>query len=90
MTPKQVQLLDFIRSTIEATGSPPTYSQMSEKMKITRSNVHMMVERLIRGGHLARFPNVARGLYLSGPNRSLVDVPTSALRAELARREAAA
>lgn len=89
MTPKQVQLLDFIRSTIEATGSPPTYSQMAAKMQITRSNVHMMVERLIRGGHVARVPNVARGLYLSARYRSLVDVPTSALRAELARREAA-
>lgn len=90
MTEKQVKLLDFIRSRIEATGAAPTYAEMADHMGGTRSNAHMMVNHLTRAGHLKRTAGGERNLALVAPYRSLIDVPTPALHAELARREVAA
>lgn len=89
MTPKQAKLLDFIRDRLEATGVAPSYTEMSVYMGNTRSNCHLMVDRLAREGKLKRVGNADRNLRLASPWRSLNDVPTGALRAELARREAA-
>lgn len=89
MTPKQVKLLDFIRERFEAKGFAPTYAEMAAHMGGTRSNAHMLVDHLIRAGHLKRTEVGERNLALVAPYRSLIDVPTPFLRAELARREAA-
>lgn len=89
MTPRQIKVLDFIRARIEQTGSAPTYAEMAAHVGGTRSNAHMAVDHLIRAGHLKRIDTARRNLALVAPYRSLADVPTGALRAELARREAA-
>lgn len=89
-TTRQVRLLDFIRATIETRGTAPTYSEMAAHMGTTRSNAHLLVSRLIREGHLKRTEGGERNLALVAPYRSLIDVPTPALRAELARRGVAA
>lgn len=90
MTPRQIKLLDFIRSRIEETGASPTYAEMASHSGGTRSNAHLMVGYLIRAGHLKRLEGGERNLALVAPYRSIIDVPTSALLAELARREMAA
>ncbi|WP_432769782.1 MAG: hypothetical protein HEQ22_03280 [Sphingopyxis sp.] len=87
MTDRQVQLLDFIRARIEAKGAAPTYSQMALHMGIKRSNAHSMVSHLVRAGKLKRTAAAKCNIALVAPYRSLIDVPTGALRAELARRE---
>jgi SOS-response transcriptional repressor LexA len=89
MTPRQIKLLDFIRSRIEETGAAPTYAEMVAAIGGTRSNAHLTVGHLIRAGHLKRLDDSKRNLALAAPYRSIVDVPTRVLRAELARREAA-
>lgn len=89
MTPKQIKLLDFIRERMETKGFAPTYAEMATQIGGTRSNAHMTVDHLIRAGHLKRTGTAKRNLALVAPYRSLVDVPTPLLRAELARREAA-
>lgn len=90
MTPRQVKLLDFVRSQIEETGCAPTYAEMAATIGGTRSNAHMTIAYLIRQGQLKRTQAGERNLALVAPYRSLGDVPTNALRAELARRETAA
>ena len=89
MTPKQVRALDLIRSRIEETGVAPTYAEIASQIGGTRSNAHQTVTDLIRAGHLKRTDNSRRNLALVAPYRCLTDVPTRALRAELARREVA-
>jgi SOS-response transcriptional repressor LexA len=90
MTPRQVKLLDFIRSRLEETSVAPTYAEMAAQIGGTRSNAHQTVTDLESAGHIKRTGNSRRNLVLVAPYRSLIDVPTNALRAELARREAAA
>lgn len=90
MTPKQIKLLDFIRSRIEETGAAPTYAEMAAAIGGTRSNAHLTVGHLIRAGYLKRLDDSKRNLALVAPYRSIIDVPTRVLCAELARREAAA
>jgi SOS-response transcriptional repressor LexA len=90
LTPRQVKLLDFIRTSIETTGIAPTYAEMTVHMRGTRSNAHMLVDHLVRAGQLKRTEGSTRNLALVAPYRSIIDVPTPVLRAELARREVAA
>lgn len=87
MTPREKQLLDFIRERIETTGISPTYREMAAHFGLrSASRIHTSTESLIAQGHLVRRrAHANNSLELSiGP---LVHVPTSALRAELARRE---
>lgn len=87
MTPQEKQLLEFIRERIESTGIAPTFREMAEFTGVSsRSTACAQVESLIRQGHLVRRPRAKRGLALN--NSPLAHVPTPALRAELARREA--
>lgn len=89
LTPCELRALDFIRDRIAATGSAPTYQEISTEMGWrAKSGAHRVVDSLIRAGVLVRRPNTLRGLALvDGPR--LFTVPTAALRAELARREGA-
>ncbi|ALJ14241.1 LexA family protein [Sphingopyxis macrogoltabida] len=87
MTDNQVQLLDFIRVRIETKGAAPNYDEMVEHTGRGRQAIFDDIDALERDGHLVKVPGRPRGLRLS--YRTLVDVPTDALRAELARREAA-
>lgn len=90
MTPNQVKLLDFIRAEIETTGSAPNFDEMCQHMKKGRQTVFELVEQLVDDGYLAKETGRRRGLSLVEPYRSIIDVPTPVLRAELVRRGVAA
>ena len=88
LTPHELRALDFIRDRIAATGSSPTYQEISTELGWSaKSGAHRIVDSLIRQGALVRRPNTLRGLALADGPR-LFTVPTAALRAELARRGA--
>ena len=86
MTPKEQQLLDYIREQIETTGICPTYSEMAKAMDTKgRAAVWEQVARLIADGHLVKLTKHRnRGIGLPTPH--LATVPTSALLNELRRR----
>ena len=85
MTPKQQQLLAYVRDYFERTGLTPTVQEMRDALDLkSKSGVFRLVDALVEQGHLLRTPNRARGLDL--PMASLAAVPTALLEMELARR----
>lgn len=86
MTPRQVEVLDFIRDRITGAGFAPTYQEIGARFDTTKANAHRYVEQLERAGKVRRLPNRDRGIELSGDTVDLLTVDTELLRAELARR----
>ncbi len=86
MTPRQHELLTFIRSQIEETGVCPSFQEMADAIgNASKHGVHRMVECLVADGYLLRRKSTKwRGLRLPTPN--LRTVPSEALIAELQRR----
>lgn len=86
LTPNELRALDFIRDRISAQGTAPTLEEIADALGMySRSNAHRIVESLVRHGLLIKAPGRLRGLALAAGPR-LFNVPTDALRAELARR----
>lgn len=86
MTPKQKQLLEFIRDYVAERGLPPTFEEMRLASGLaSKSGVARLVDALVDEGLLLRSDGKQRGLRLPMPN--LAAVPTAVLSAELARRE---
>lgn len=93
MTPKQKQLLEFVRDYVEQHGISPTYVEMQAHLGLaSKSGVARLTKGLIAQGHLERAPGGTRNLLPSIPKGhsfpSLMSVPTALLQAELARRGA--
>jgi SOS-response transcriptional repressor LexA len=93
MTPRQHQILNFIRDYIVENGFAPSYREMAEGLQIvSRSNLHGTVSALVAQGYLVRGArNGRRRIYLPGAapgqlTQTLSGFPTSALKAELKRR----
>lgn len=85
MTPRQLQLLDFIRVRLE-NGVNPSYAEIAQGLGFAnRSSAHQIVARLIEAGYLRRGPGHARSLELV-ERKDLRGTSSDALRAELARR----
>lgn len=85
MTPNQLQVLDFVRDRVTASGYAPTIREICAEFSVGVSTTHRVIDFLVQTGHLARNPNEHRGLrVVETPN--LQTVATTALRAELARR----
>ena len=67
MTPRQKQLLDFIRDYRTEHGISPTYCEMKEAMGLaSKSAVHRLIDGLVQRGQLARQERMARGVTLPG------------------------
>lgn len=89
MTPRQLEIFDFVRERIDMLGVSPTYQQIADHFGMTKSNAFAHVEELIGDGLLAR--TRARG---DKRKNSLIPVgvpdvrrvPTSRIQSELARR----
>jgi SOS-response transcriptional repressor LexA len=63
MTPRQQQLLEFIRSYTAANGYAPTYLEMMEAEQIgSRSTVASMLSALEADGHIVVFRHRYRGI----------------------------
>ncbi|MCC7097294.1 MAG: hypothetical protein IT472_08955 [Thermomonas sp.] len=86
MTPKQLELLRFIRTFIDGQGYPPTFLEMATALdRKSRGSLHTTCRLLIEQGHLA--PTLGshrqRNLELTAKGRAATDdvpVPDAALR----------
>lgn len=88
MTPRQVQVLDYIRERITRAGFAPTYQEIGSRFDTTKANAHRYVDQLERAGKVRRLGSRQRGIELVDDNVDLLTVDTELLRAELARRGA--
>lgn len=62
LTPKQLQILRFIRDYRVRHGCSPTLREMGEEFNIAKPTLFEHVEALVRKGALTRDPNKARSL----------------------------
>ncbi|MEK7558905.1 MAG: transcriptional repressor LexA [Patescibacteria group bacterium] len=67
LTPKQKQILDFIKGFIEENGYPPSLAEMAKQFKKSIPTVHQLVETLKHKGFLTKETDVARGIYMQEP-----------------------
>ena len=92
MTPRQAELMAFIRTHIEANGVAPTYRAMAAAIGVSGvGHTHTQVKELIAQGHLvAEQDGLNRWRNIRLPGASRVDlraVPTERLLAEIDRRK---
>ncbi len=74
LTPRQREILDFIREMIETKGFPPTIREIGEKFKIRSTNgVRAILSALIRKGYIRRRPLVSRGIELAKKAKLILD-----------------
>ena len=63
LTRKQLELLDFIRSRIEAEGVPPSFDEMKEALGLkSKSGIHRLITALEERGFIRRMAHRARAL----------------------------
>ncbi len=74
LTPRQREVLDFIREMIENKGLPPTIREIGERFKIASTNgVRAILSALSKKGYIQRKPLVSRGIELIKKTKSLFD-----------------
>lgn len=67
LTPRQQEILDFIRSTLEALGAPPTRAEIARAFGFASANAaEEHLRALARKGAIAMEPGAARGIRLIG------------------------
>ena len=66
-TPKQVELLKFIKSFIEKNEFAPTYSEIGDNFHITSVSAWENVNALIKKGAVNRKKYDSRGIYIKDP-----------------------
>ena len=64
LTPRQLDLLEYLQDYIAREGHAPTYGQMSLDLKTSRAFAHKLVSGLIERGYARRLRNRARALVL--------------------------
>lgn len=64
LTPRQLDLLEYVRGFVEREGHPPTYDQMALTLNTSKSFAHKLASGLIERGYARRLPNHARSLVL--------------------------
>lgn len=65
MTPKQSELLSYVREYIHQHEYSPSYTEIAERLNlVSKSGIHRMVCCLVAEGHLTMRPNVARSIGL--------------------------
>ena len=69
LTPRQLQILCFIRDYRVSNGCSPTLREIAQKFQLSRVTIFEHVEALVRKGLLERQPNKARSLTLKGDLR---------------------
>jgi repressor LexA len=72
MTPRQLEILTFVRDARRNLGYSPTLQEMADEMGISKITVFEHVETLIKKGMLTRRSNRARSLDLT-PSAQLPD-----------------
>lgn len=90
MTPKQRDVLDYVRQYYDQHGRAPSVRNISSHFQIVSpSGTHRALQRLHDLGYLEKVDDSA-GCYVPSNSgaRRLAHISTQALRAELGRREA--
>jgi repressor LexA len=64
LTPRQIQILCFIRDYRVSNGCSPTLREIAQKFQLSRVTVFEHVEALVKKGFLQRQPNKTRSLTL--------------------------
>lgn len=67
LTPKQKQVLDFIRDFIAENGYPPSLAETARKFHKSIPTIHQYIETLKAKGFLTKEDDVARGIYIQQP-----------------------
>lgn len=66
MTKKSAVVLEFIRQYILVHGFPPSYDDVAKGLKLkSRSNIHRLVHRLRKEGHLSLKAKKFRSIQLA-------------------------
>ncbi|HEX8485734.1 hypothetical protein [Sphingomonas sp.] len=85
MTPRQLEVLDFVREVIAVAQIVPSMRDIASRFGMGLSQAHATLTALVDAGLLERGPEKTRFLRVPGlPD--LRAVPTDGLAAELARR----
>lgn len=91
MTPRQKELLTFIRDYVDQKGIAPSVQEMTDQLGLaSKSNAHRILNWLLKYGYVVRRPGMHRAIWpaatVSNGHFDLSAIPTSALRSELAQR----
>lgn len=91
MTPRQKELLTFIRDYVDSKGVAPSVQEMTDQLGLaSKSNAHRILNWLLSHGYIVRRAGTHRNIWPAAPvHEGMFDlsaIPTSALRNELARR----
>ena len=62
LTPKQLRVLDFVRSYRQSQGCSPTMQEIADELGVSKVTVFEHVGALVEKGALTREPNKARSL----------------------------
>ena len=91
LTPRQQQILDFIKSTLTETGAPPTRAEISAALGFKSANAAQEhLQALAQKGVIELVSGASRGIRLLGQARlMLVSSPENALALPLIGRVAA-
>lgn len=66
-TPKQVEILTYIKEYIETYDRPPTNSEVGEALGITTQTAHGHLMRLVRRGAISSRTHQARSVTIRDP-----------------------
>lgn len=67
LTPKQKQILDFIREFVEEKSYPPSLAEIAKKFHKSIPTIFQFVGTLKNKGYLEKENDVARGIYTKKP-----------------------
>ncbi|WP_411359966.1 transcriptional repressor LexA [Pseudidiomarina salilacus] len=74
LTPRQQEILDLIKDTIDATGMPPTRAEIAQRLGFRSANAaEEHLKALAKKGMIEMMPGMSRGIRLVGAND--VDIP---------------
>lgn len=74
LTPRQQQILDMIRTNIEATGMPPTRAEIAQRLGFRSANAaEEHLKALAKKGMIEMMPGMSRGIRLIQEEATLVD-----------------
>lgn len=76
LTPRQAEVLDFIRRVIEETGMPPTRAEIAEALGFRSTNASEdHLRALARKGAIELVPGASRGIRLKDTLREQLGLP---------------
>ena len=76
LTPRQSEVLDFVRSVIEETGMPPTRAEIAEALGFRSTNASEdHLRALARKGVIELVPGASRGIRLKDSLREQMGLP---------------